>query len=49
MIRLAIFGLCALALAACQTEQRQTGSQTPSFSASMARSGAVEERPWRGI
>ncbi|WP_457089289.1 CAP domain-containing protein [Microvirga sp. P5_D2] len=41
MIRLAIFGLCALALAACQTEQRQTRSQTPSFYASMARSGAV--------
>ena len=41
MIRLAIFGLCALSLAACQTEQRQARSQTPSFYASMAQSGAV--------
>ncbi|MGO4388453.1 CAP domain-containing protein [Microvirga sp. 2YAF29] len=41
MIRLAIFSLCALALAACQTEQRQARSQTPSFYASMAQRGAV--------
>lgn len=41
MTRLAIFCLCTLVLAACQTEQRQSRSQTPSFYASMASAGAV--------
>jgi uncharacterized protein YkwD len=41
MIRLAILGLCAITLAACQTGPRQARPQTPSFYASMANSGAV--------
>ncbi len=41
MIRLAIFSLCAIVLAACQNGPRQARPQTPSFYASMAQSGAV--------
>jgi len=41
MKSLICLSLAALALAGCQSEQRQARSQTPSFYASMANAGAV--------